>query len=189
MQNLKKYIEQFVTISDEEWIFFSGKFEHKEFPKKETLLKLGETENYLSFIESGIIRFFVPGIDNDLTFVFAFDNWFVSAYDSFITRQPTTYEVETLTPTKLYRISYENLQTVYKETGFGNLIGRMASEYLFLYKTKRELSLLQKSAEQRYLDLFTEQPHLIQNIPQKHLASYIGITPQALSRIRKRISH
>lgn len=149
---------------------------------------MGKTENYLSFLESGIIRFFIPGIENDLTFVFAFDGWFVSAYDSFITRQPTTYEVETLTPSKLYRISYENLQMVYKETKFGNFIGRIASEYLFLYKTKRELSLIQKSAEERYLELFTEQPHLIQNIPQKFLASYIGITPQALSRIRKRIS-
>lgn len=142
----------------------------------------------MSFIESGTVRFFIPGVENDLTFVFAFDGWFVSAYDSFITRQSATYEVETLTETKLYRISYDNLQVVYRETSFGNLIGRMASEYLFLYKTQRELSLLQKSAQERYLDLLTEQPHLIKNIPLKYLASYIGITPQALSRIRKRIS-
>jgi len=59
---------------------------------------------------------------------------------------------------------------------------------LFLKKSKRELSLLHESAEQRYLNLFTEQPELIKQIPLKYIASYIGITPQALSRIRKRIS-
>lgn len=188
MNNLRNHIEQFVKISDEEWNFFASKFEYKEFAKKETLLRVGKVENYLSFIESGIIRFFIPGEENDLTFVFAFDGWFVSAYDSFITQQPSTYEVETLKKTKLYRISFQDLQCVYKETSFGNLIGRMASEQLFLYKTKRELSLLKDSAEQRYLNLFSEHPHFLEHIPQKYLASFIGITPQALSRIRKRIS-
>lgn len=188
METLRQHIETFIKLSDEEWNSFASKFEYIEAPKKATLLKISKVENYLYFLERGIIRFFISGEDNDLTFVFAFDGWFVSAYDSFITRQPATYEVETLTDCKLYRISHDNLQDVYRHTKFGNLIGRMASEYLFLYKTKRELSLLQDTAEQRYLNLFTEQPHLIKHIPQKYLASYIGITPQALSRIRKRIS-
>ncbi len=188
MEKLRQNIEKFTKVTNEEWKFFASKFCYAEFSKKETLLKLGKTENYLSFLESGIIRFFIPGEENDLTFVFAFDGWFVSAYDSFITQQPATYEVETLTDCKLYRISYEDLQDVYQQTQFGNLIGRMAGEQLFLYKTKRELSLLKDTAEQRYLNLFTEQPHFLQHIPQKYLASFIGITPQALSRIRKRIS-
>ena len=76
---------------------------------------------------------------------------------------------------------------VYSKTFIGNLIGRIASEILYIEKSNRELSLLSKTAEERYLDLFNEQPELIQNIPLKHIASYIGITPQALSRIRKRI--
>ena len=70
----------------------------------------------------------------------------------------------------------------------GNKIGRHASEDLYLKKAKRELSLLNDTAEQRYLNLFTEQPHMLKHIPLKYIASYIGITPQALSRIRKRIT-
>ena len=62
------------------------------------------------------------------------------------------------------------------------------AEKMFLLKSKRELSLLNKSAEERYLNLFTERPILLQQIPLKYIASYIGVTPQALSRIRKRIS-
>lgn len=187
MENLKEHITQFVDIPEDEWSFFASKFEYVEASKKELLLREGKVENYLSFIETGIARFFIPGEKSDITFVFAFDGWFMSAYDSFITRQPSIYAVETLTATTLYRISHADLQEVYLKTSFGNLIGRMASEQLFLYKTKRELSLLKDSAEERYLDLFKEYPHFLKHIPQKYLASFIGITPQAFSRIRKRI--
>ena len=88
----------------------------------------------------------------------------------------------------LWRITFDDLQDIYKTTDCGQIIGRKTAENLFLIKVKREQSLLNESAEERYLKLFTEQPHLIKEIPLKFLASYIGITPQALNRIRKRIS-
>ena len=77
---------------------------------------------------------------------------------------------------------------IYNETKVGNILGRKSAEDLFLKKSNRELSFLTQTAEQRYLNLFTEQPLLLKHIPLKYIASYIGITPQALSRIRKRIS-
>jgi hypothetical protein len=88
----------------------------------------------------------------------------------------------------LWRISHDHLQQVYEETSVGDRIGRFAAEQLYLQKSNREHSLLRDSAEERYLKLFSEQPLLIKHIPMKYLASYIGITPQALSRIRARIS-
>ena len=188
MEQIRHYFEKTLRLTDRDWQIFSSKLSKKEFPKKHLVLKAGQTENYLSFVESGIIRFYIPKEENDLTFTFIFDNGFVSAYDSFLTKQPSTYNVETLTQTTIWRLSFEDLQSIYKETEIGNTIGRKAAEDLFLKKSKRELSLLTHTAEQRYLNLFTEQPHLLQLIPLKYIASYIGITPQALSRIRKRIS-
>ena len=88
----------------------------------------------------------------------------------------------------MWSVSFNDLQLIYAETNIGNTIGRLASEDLFVKKSKREVSLLNLSAEERYLNLFKEQPHLLIHIPLKYIASYIGITPQALSRIRKRIS-
>lgn len=123
-----------------------------------------------------------------MTFAFAFDGSFVSGYNSFLTQTPSVYNIETLTRTTLWRMSYKDLQTIYRETEIGNTIGRKAGEELFLKKSQRELSLLNETAEQRYLNLFTEQRALLEKIPLKYIASYIGITPQALSRIRKRIS-
>jgi len=188
MEQIRVLFEKIVPISDADWELFSSKLVRQQFPKKTTLLKAGQTERHLSFIEKGIIRFFIPKEDNDLTFGFAFDNNFMSAYDSFLTQTPSPYHVETLSETILWRLTYNDLQEIYKETGVGNIIGRFASEDLFLKKAKRELSLLSDTAEQRYLNLFTERPHLIQYIPLKYIGSYIGITPQALSRIRRRIS-
>ncbi|MEX1192460.1 MAG: Crp/Fnr family transcriptional regulator [Brumimicrobium sp.] len=190
MEQIRQYFEQLAKqkLKDKDWELFSSKLSREDFPKKHLLLRNGQTENYLSFIETGIIRFYIPKEENDLTFAFAFNNGFVSGYDSFITRNPSSYQIETLTKTTLWRISNKNLQSIYYETEIGNVIGRMASEDLFLKKSKRELSLLNNTAQQRYLNLFNEQPKLIKEIPLKYIASYIGITPQALSRIRKRIS-
>ena len=187
MEQIRKYFEQTFKLTDHDWVTFSSKLTRIEVSKRRLLLKAGQTENYLSFVEKGIIRLYIPKEDKDLTFAFGFDNGFMSAYDSFLTRQPSIYNVETLTQTILWRLRYDDLQTIYKETEIGNNIGRQASEDLFLKKSKRELSLLNDTAEQRYLKLFSEQPKLIQQIPLKYIASYIGITPQALSRIRKRI--
>jgi CRP-like cAMP-binding protein len=189
MEQIRAYFEKTDKLTDAEWTAFSSKLIRGEFPKKTFLLKSGETENYLSFIEKGIVRLCTPaGLEDDLTFGFAHEGNFVSAYDSFLTRSPSAYHIETLTETVLWRVTYADLQVIYTETKIGNTIGRHAAEALFLEKSKRELSLLNESAGQRYLNLFTEQPHLFRQIPLKYIASYIGITPQALSRIRRRIS-
>ena len=69
----------------------------------------------------------------------------------------------------------------------GMIITKVAAESSFMHKQQQQIDVLTKTAEQRYLNLFTEQPQLMQSIPLKYIASYIGVTPQALSRIRKRI--
>jgi len=188
LQQIHRYFQTHFNISDHDWEIFSSRLTRKQFPKKKALLSIGETEKNLSFIEEGIIRFYIPKEENDLTFGFAFENSFFSAYDSFLTQSPSTYVVETITDTALWRVTYEDLQDIYSKSQIGNLIGRKASEELFLKKTKRELSLLNDTAEDRYLKLFSERPEVIRQIPLKYIASYIGITPQALSRIRRRIT-
>ena len=188
MEQIRKYFERSVSITDDEWRVFSSKLICQKYSKKQKLLDIGETEDYLSFIENGILRFYIPKEENDFTFSFSFEDEFVSAYDSFLTQKPCKYVVETLTETVLWRISYKDLQQIYDETKIGNEIGRLASEKLYLENVEREISLLTLTAEKRYLQLFTEQPRLLRQIPLKYIASYIGITPQALSRIRRQIS-
>ena len=188
MNDIRKFIENITPMTDSDWQFFSSKLQEVTLKKHTVLLKFGEVENHLYFITKGIVRFYVPGEEVDLTFGFVFENEFVTGYDSFLTQTPSEYQIETLTDTILWKISRKDLEQVYERTSSGNIIGRKMAENMFLIKSKRELSLLSKTAEERYLDLFSDRPKLLKQIPLKYIASYIGVTPQALSRIRRRIT-
>jgi CRP-like cAMP-binding protein len=188
IDQIRKQFEQIVPIPDKDWEAFTAQLVRREFAKKTIILHEGQTENYISFIEEGIIRFFIPKEGNELTFSFIFNDEMLCAYDSFLTRSPSLYAAETITHTILWSFTYADLQKLYKEVPLTNIIGRIASEEIYLKKAKREISLLNDSAEERYLKIFSDKRNLINFIPLKFLASFIGITPQALSRIRKRIS-
>ncbi|HTI10340.1 MAG TPA: Crp/Fnr family transcriptional regulator [Puia sp.] len=178
----------FSPLPPKDWEFFLSKLQQRSFSKKEMILSVGKVEKYVSFIESGIVRYFVQEGEKEITFEIAFESSFATAYDSFLLQQPVPYNAEALTDTLLWSISYSDLQEMYSVTTVGDRIGRLAAEELYIKKNRRQLSLLKDTAEQRYLGLIRDYPHLIQLIPLKYLASYIGITPQALSRIRRRIS-
>jgi CRP-like cAMP-binding protein len=189
LEQIKTYIDQIATISKLDWDFFKSKLQRRIIPKKTIFLKINKIENHISFIESGVVRLFLPkeNPEKEITFGFSFKNQFVSAYDSFLTQKPSLYQLQALTETSILSISYKDLQEVYQTTQIGNLIGRLTAERLFLIKSKREQNLLNLTAEERYLNLFKERPELIKVIPLKYISSYIGVTAQALSRIRKRL--
>lgn len=189
MDQIKAYLDQIATISNADWEFFTSKLQYRMIPKKAVFLKLNEIENHISFIESGVVRLYMPKEDSDkeITFGFSFKDQFISAYDSFLTQEPSAYQLQALSETTLLSITYDDLQAVYKTTQIGNLIGRLTAERLFLIKSSREQDLLNLSAEERYIKLFKERPELLKVIPLKYISSYIGVTAQALSRIRKRI--
>jgi len=191
LQQIKEYLDQIATISNLDWTFFTSKLQRRVIKKKSIFLKVNEIENQISFIESGIVRLFIPkdNPEKEITFGFSFKNQFISAYDSFLTQTPSVYQLQALTETTMLSLTYNDLQSVYKSTQIGNLIGRLTAEDLFLIKSKREQNLLNLTAEQRYLKLFKERPELLESIPLKYISSYIGITAQALSRIRKRLIH
>lgn len=135
------------------------------------------------------MRLYIPkeNPEKEITFGFSFKDQFISAYDSFLTQKPSLYQLQTLKESSILSITYKDLQEVYKTTQIGNLIGRLTAERLFLIKSAREQNLLNLTAVERYLKLFKERPALLKLIPLKYISSYIGVTAQALSRIRKRL--
>mgnify|MGYP003630023178 CR=1 FL=1 len=189
MEQIKAYLDQIATISNIDWDFFTSKLQRRVIPKKSVFLQINEIENHISFIESGVVRLYIPkeNPEKEITFGFSFKDQFISAYDSFLTQTASAYQLQALTETTILSITYDDLQSVYITTQIGNLIGRLTAERLFLIKSKREQNLLNLTAEERYLKLFKERPELLQVIPLKYISSYIGVTAQALSRIRKRL--
>lgn len=187
MEAVRDYFNNVKEFDQSLWEAFSEKLEKQVYPKRTTLVELGDIENYIWFIESGSVRFVIPTFEDDLTFGFAFSNEFFSAYDSFITKSPCAYQLKTISETVIYRIHRDDLEELYTTIPNATTIGRQMAEASFIKKKKREMSFLLQSAEDRYLELFESNPTLIKTMPLKYVASFIGVTPQALSRIRARI--
>ncbi|HVU57147.1 MAG TPA: cyclic nucleotide-binding domain-containing protein [Puia sp.] len=188
LTKLRNYLQRLSPLPDGDWDFFVSRLQHRVFPKKKLILATGKVEQYVNFIDSGIIRYFIVEDEKDITFEIAFEGSFATAYDSFLTRTPVRYAGETLTDTALWSIGYDHLQEMYARTAVGDRIGRLAAEELYIRKNQRQMSFLKDGAEQRYRSLMRDYPHLLQHVPLKYLASYIGITPQALSRIRAKLT-
>src|SRR5690554_4180835 len=127
MGHIREYYERIIKLQESEWEFIASHFERKVFAKDEIITSQGETESCLSFIEKGIVRFYIPGNENELTFNFSFDKEFTCAYDSFLTQTPSDYGLQALTEIIAWQISYDSLQRVYAETNAGNYLGRFAS--------------------------------------------------------------
>jgi CRP-like cAMP-binding protein len=187
MENLRTILSAIHPFAEHEWETIAQKFHKKNISKNEILVSNGQIDDYLYFIEKGMLRAWLDQDDRELTFEFHFENSIYSSYTSFLTRTPSLYYVQAITDMIVWRIHYDDLQFLYEHITAVQIIGRKAAEMLYNEKSKREIALLSKTPEELYLDLFKEQPELIKQIPLKYIASYIGITPQALSRIRKRI--
>ena len=119
MEEVKKFIDTIYPMNPSDWDFFTSKLNKESVPKNTTLLKVGAVENYLSFIAEGVVRLYIPEEEQDVTFGFVFENEFVTAYDSFITRTPSEYQIETLTNASFLRISFTDLHEVYEKTESG----------------------------------------------------------------------
>ncbi len=188
MGYLKAYYENFMQLSAQDWGFIAQHFQEKHFAKNDIITHCGEVERHLSFVEYGITRYYIPKEESDITFHFTFDREFTCAYDSLLSQTPAKYNLQALTEVKAWQISYTDLKKVYAQSQASNYLGRFIIEKLYVAQSKRTISFLKYNAKERYLNLFDEQPEIIRYVPQKYIASYIGITPQALSRIRREIS-
>jgi CRP-like cAMP-binding protein len=160
----------------------------KKFKKKEIILEKSVVENYLSFIIKGSITIVTYHNGNEICISFGIEDSFFSSYGSFLTRAPSEYQVLALEDTIIERIDFESLQKAYSISGDHQKNGRKIAEQLYIKANKRILTLISKTAEERYVEFIEEYPGFLQRIPLKYLASYLGITPVSLSRIRNKIT-
>ena len=160
----------------------------RKFKKKEIILEKSVVENYLSFIIEGSVAIITYHNGNEICISFSIEDSFFSSYVSFLTREPSEYQVLALEDTIIERIDFKSLQKAYSISGDHQKNGRKIAEQLYIKTSQRILSLITKTAEERYIDFIEEYPKFLQRIPQKYLASYLGVTPISLSRIRNKIS-
>uniref|UniRef100_UPI00359C3AD2 Crp/Fnr family transcriptional regulator n=1 Tax=Bacteroides thetaiotaomicron TaxID=818 RepID=UPI00359C3AD2 len=187
--NIENNLNRGLMLTIGEKQFFNEHFEREIIKKNGYLIKEGEREKYLYFIEDGMVRYWTTNMKlREITFWFSFSNEFANSYLSLMQNEPSAFTVQTLCDSVVWKIKTSDLALIYDESLNTNKIARIVMEDIFTRKIKREISLLKLSPEDRYQELIKYHKKLIYSIPLKYLASYLGITPQALSRIRGRIS-
>ncbi|WP_298733890.1 Crp/Fnr family transcriptional regulator [uncultured Chitinophaga sp.] len=185
---LRHALSRFSPLEDAEWEAFAATLIVKDVKKGDFLIRQGQVENFIYFLNTGATRnYFVKG-DKEFTVDFQFQGDFVTAYYSLITREPSAIAIELLEDAEVVAIPLQMLQEFYVQYHNGERIGRLIAEYQYVKRLRREMDLLSRTAEERYNELMQRHPALIQQISVKHLSSYLGIHPESLSRIRKQQS-
>lgn len=197
-RNIALLIEQSVNVIDllntglrltiEEQNFLCEHFEQINLKKNEFTIKEGEFEKYLYFIEDGILRYWSPNLkEGETTFWFSFSGEFANSYLSMKNKYPSEFNIQALRNTLVWRISLQNLFYLYTHSLNINKIARIVLENIYIRKIEREIYLLKLSPKEIYKKLIEKEKDIICSIPSKYIASYIGVTAQTLSKIRKHI--
>lgn len=157
------------------------------YPKGSQLIKAGSVDNNIFFVAQGMVRAYIPVDGRDITFWFGMDGTTVFSLKSYVNNEPGYETVECIETTTVYKIRRETLQSLFQQDLNIANWGRKFAEKEYLNTEERLLPLLFTTAAERYTELLEKQPHLFLRIPLEHLASYLGITPVSLSRIRANI--
>ncbi len=183
-RNFAEYLGRYLALSSDEIGQLSQVLETRSFDKKVRLTDVGEVEQYMNFVERGLLRkFFIKGKEQVVKHIAKEGNILASSV-SFFYRQPSRYIVETIEPTVVTSISCENLETLFASGGRWERIGRLLMTDFLIEKEYWLLDHIRYTPRERFLRFMKEQPDLLQRVPQKYLASYLDIKPETFSRLK-----
>ncbi|MBL7783604.1 MAG: Crp/Fnr family transcriptional regulator [Saprospiraceae bacterium] len=185
-QKLKTSFDPYFEAPLAAWEEFASYCDLVQFKKNEIIKPFGSAERYGYFILSGSGGVFLWKENSYVCLDLMYENAFFGDYMSLITRQHSPLETMALEHSEMLRISRDNIERL-KATPMGMVLFLVSAESSYVEKQQQQIDLLLKTAGERYRDLLEKTPNLIQRTPQKHIASYLGITTQSLSRIRRNI--
>ncbi|HVI47719.1 MAG TPA: Crp/Fnr family transcriptional regulator [Chitinophaga sp.] len=186
--NLIYAIESFIRLDDQEKEFVKNIFREKHYNRGDYFLQEGQICREVGFILKGVIRYFEVTDGEDKVYEFGQENNFVCNYESFLDHSASAKNIQFIEDAVLLTISYEDLQLLYERVAEGQKFGRLVCEQLYVDAIRKITSLYADSPEERYLRFINSYPDLQQRIPQYYISSFVGVKPQSLSRIRKRMA-
>jgi CRP-like cAMP-binding protein len=188
LEQFRNAVDKLVSVPEEEWACFAQHLSERTFEKNDYLVMAGEVVPNFYFITKGLVRFFYGTEDGkEFNKHFAMENGFAGSFHSLILGVPCGFFIQALEKTETILLPNRVLNEFYDRHACWERLGRKNAEYLLLIKEAREKELLLDSLEVRYRRFLKEFPGLADRIPQYHIASYLGVTDVALSRIRKKI--
>jgi CRP-like cAMP-binding protein len=185
---LHAYFRNLIDITDEEFDFCSSLFIPKKFRKNEFLLREGEVCKFGIFVAKGCLRLYSIDKKGEEHIVqFALEDWWISDISSMITGKPSIYNIDALEDSEVLSIDKPSFEKFIayspkfeKTFNFGSQKSRIALQ-------ERVTAFLTMTAEEKYLYMIKSYPNIVQRVPQRHIASFLGITPESLSRVRKNL--
>lgn len=185
---LKTSLERLLPLTREEFVQFATLLTPRRLTKHEHWLRAGEVCTHIAFVNQGCLRYYYLKDGSEFNGQFFFEGAWVGEYQSFLTGQSSIQYIDALEDTELLVMPRTDLLALYSERPVFERFGRLIAENVVIGSQRRTASLLFDTPEERYLKLITERPKVVERIPLHQIASYLGIKPESLSRIRRRLA-
>lgn len=179
------FLNKFIPLPEQEFNESIAPFIIKRtFGKKAIVTRAGEVENYINFIESGLVRKYYKKEKEEMNTQISNEGHIIHAQESFHSRTPSEYFVETIEPTEFSSITYDGLEKMYSSSEKMQRLGRLVVTATMVLKDKRQSQMVKLTPRERFIRFVTKHPELMQRVPQKYLASYLHIKPETFSRFK-----
>ena len=190
LDKLKETFEQMVSIPESEWEYVVPYFSERTFQKSDFIVRAGELSNNFYFIIKGLVRYFYLTMSGkEFNKHFAMENRLAGSFQSLVLNKPCGFFIQALERTETLVLPNRLLTESFDRHVCWERIGRINAERLAIMKELREKEFLLDSLEIRYRRFLEEYPGLLNRVPQYHIASYLGVTDVALSRIKKKVEN
>lgn len=186
MEQIRQVMKQLIKVSEVELDDFLSRVKTKTFKRGEIISKPDTTPNEIFFINKGLIRVLITDNEGaEHTIHFALENQFIADYSNFIQKLPSIYSLQTLEETEVIVLPRKAIEWGYENLSEGQKMGRLIAEYYFIYQDARIKNTYVRTPKERYDSITDVFPNIHNRVPQHMIASYLGITPIHLSRLKK----
>ncbi|HZH00839.1 MAG TPA: Crp/Fnr family transcriptional regulator [Flavisolibacter sp.] len=179
------FLHKFIDLSAEEFeSLLQPYFSVRQFDRRKAIIKVGETENYFNFILSGLVRKYYRQEKEEHIVQLACEGQLIHSQESFHSRKPSEFAIETLEPTTLASITFDDLERVYSSSHKMERLGRLVITFSMIIQHRWQMQAIKYAPRERFLKFVELNPELLQRVPQKYLASYLNIQPETFSRFK-----
>jgi CRP-like cAMP-binding protein len=180
------HVGRHITLTSQEQEFFTSLLEVKPVPQKTLIQQSGKPCTYISYVNTGALRaYFTDADDKESTIMFAVSDWWITDMYSFTNEKPAMINIEALEDSEITQLSKSNLDVLFEHVPVFERLFRIMMQKAYIREQLRVLQNLSLTAEERYENFLSQYPQIAARVTQKQIASYLGITPEFLSAIRK----
>lgn len=188
-ENILNNIKRYVALNEEDEKQFTSIVTTIKIKRRQFIVQPNFICSHQTYVLNGALRsYFVNNEGVEHTIQFAIEDWFISDFNSYVNQNPASLFVEALEDSIIQQIAYQDVENLCDKNPKFERFFRLVAQKSFAHSQRRVLSNLGMSAQERYLEFFNQYPSIVQRVPQYTLASYLGMSPEFLSKIRKRIT-